>query len=358
MILRIQFGWDLAMNRIQALVLVVAWCIPGCATLTSASLMSSKEARRDVTASPDIDGQAGTNDLPTMVTLGRDELEFNILPIGSYVTIQCGQQLRYQGTIVRRNRSHLDLANCLRMSAIVGADDSVQLVTECVPRQVVEEPTVTRVTIMSLPSPKFNPPGMKFKGEESEVVAVEFHSGRVQSWIEPQIEDRFRGNTDSAEVIARAIEEVQPGSQIAFTDSSGKRYNALVSSTASRNIDLHSCCKKETFHGRDGRETESLTLVPACSFDIESISSFNVVAAPLAGFDTAEFDNGCDVCVADVIYRSGRRQSQWKLARDDARMLKYFDQEAGPAIARNQERNLPPDGFTLPVLREAEPQTN
>lgn len=304
------------MIRRLIVILIAVCCTPGCASVSPRALTR-------------------TEDAPVMVSLNRGELEFNILPIGSYVSVQCEQGRKYQGIIVHRNPSRLELANCLRQSTVDGDDGQLQLTTQCVPLQVIEQPTVTNITIMSLPSPKFDPPEMKFEREGAEVAAIEFHSGRVQHWIEPQIEASLSRRDRSLEEMAQALEDVPAGSQIAFVDSSGERYNALVLSTTPQTVNLRCCVKKEAIQGRDGHDAFCLSLLPVCSFDIESISTLGVVASPPPDFDASEFDSGCDLCIADVIYKSGRRQSQWKLARDDARMSEFFDKKARPVMERN-----------------------
>jgi len=322
------------MNRILVLILVVCSCTSGCVAVNPRALTASADALQDLDAPLASSRQSDADDASVMVSLCRGELDFDILPVGSYVSIDCEQDCKYQGTIVHRTQSRLELANCLRKTPVVSAEGPPQLATQCVPLQVVDKTTVTRLTIMSLPSRKLDPPELRFERDDTEVVALEFHSGRVQRWIEPPIKADVSRDNHSAEDMVRAMKDIAAGSQIAFTDQSGNRYNALVSSTTSQRVNLRCCVEKETIKGRDGHEAHCLNILPISSWDIESITSFSFVAPPLPDFDASEFDSGCELCIEDVIYKSGRRQSQWKLARDDARMIKFFDKKARPVMER------------------------
>lgn len=316
-------------------IMVVVCCTSGCAALSPWAMMSSDSAEDGLTGLFATSRQANTGDAPLMVSLNRSELEFDILPIGSYVSVECEEGCKYEGTIVHRTKDYLQLVNCLRMSMVDDDHGQLQRTTQCMPLQIVEKPIVTRVTVMSLPSPKFDPHEMKFEKDDTEVMAVEFHSGRVQRWSEPQVKSEFNRDNHSPEEMIQAMENVQPGSQIAFVDTSGERFNAIVLSTPPQKVNLRCRARKEAIEGRDGHQAICFSVLPICSIGVESISKFDVVAPPPADFDAAEFDSGCDLCIADVIYKSGRRQSQWKLARDDARMSKFFDKKARPLMERN-----------------------
>ena len=322
------------MNRILVLILVVFSCTTGCIAVNSRALTASADALQDQDAPLASSRQSDADNAPVMVSLRRGELDFDILPIGSYVSIDCEQDHKYQGTVVHRTQSRLELANCLRKSPVVSEEGLTQLATQCVPLQVVDKPTVTGLKIMSLPSRKLDPTKLRFEGDDTEVVALEFHSGRVQRWIEPPIEADFSRDNHSAEEMVRAVKDIAAGSQIAFTDQLGNRYNALVSSTTSQRVNLRVCVQNEVIKRRDGHEANCLSILPISSWGVESISSFSVVAPPPPDFNAAEFDSGCELCIEDVIYKSGRRQSQWKLARDDARMMKFFDTKARPVMER------------------------
>ena len=69
---------------------------------------------------------------------------------------------------------------------------------------------------------------------------------------------RFRRDNPSAEEMDRAMKDIATGSQIAFSDRAGNRYNALVSSTTSQRVNLRCCVQKETTKGRDGHEANRL----------------------------------------------------------------------------------------------------
>ena len=307
------------MIRRLIVILVAICCISGCAAFHPFSFLH----------------QSHTDNVPLMVSLRHGEIEFNILPIGSYVSLEVNNGCKYQGTIVHRNASRLELANCLRMTIVDSDAGQPQLMTECVPLQVVENPAVTDLSIMSLPSPKFDPPEMKFERDDMEVVAIEFHSGRVQRWIEPQVEAGFNPADGSAEDQIQAMKSIQAGSQISFIDLSGQRYNALLLSATPQKVNLRCCVKRDVISGCDGHEDVCVSILPVCSRSIESISSFEVVAPPPLDFDASEFDSGCELCIADAIYKSGRRQSQWKLARDDVQMSAFFEKKARPVMERN-----------------------
>ena len=165
------------MNRILVLILVVFSCTTGCIAVNSRALTASADALQDQDAPLASSRQSDADNAPVMVSLRRGELDFDILPIGSYVSIDCEQDHKYQGTVVHRTQSRLELANCLRKSPVVSEEGLTQLATQCVPLQVVDKPTVTGLKIMSLPSRKLDPTKLRFEGDDTEVAALEFHSG-------------------------------------------------------------------------------------------------------------------------------------------------------------------------------------
>ena len=57
------------------------------------------------------------------------------------------------------------------------------------------------------------------------------------------------------------MKDIATGSQIAFSDRAGNRYNALVSSTTSQRVNLRCCVQKETTKGRDGHEANRLSIL-------------------------------------------------------------------------------------------------
>lgn len=318
-------------NMIQRLcvLLLVACYSTGCAAVSPWELNASNDAPED------FPHPSETDRAPMAVSLQRGEIDFKIVPIGSYVSIGCDPDCTYQGTVVHCHGNRLELANCLRKSIVNGDNGQRQGATQCLPWQVVEKPTATHLTVLALPSPEFNPPEMKFTRDDTEVVAIEFLSGRVQQWIEPQLESELSRSDRSPEDTVQAMENVPPGSQIAFVDPSGNRYNALVLNTTRRMVDLRCCVKKDVIQRRDGHDAFRFSLLPICSWSIEWISAFEVVAPPPPEFDAEDFDSGCDLCLGDVIYKSGRRQTQWQLAQDDARMMEFFDEKARPVMERH-----------------------
>ena len=82
-------------------------------------------------------------------------------------------------------------------------------------------------------------------------------------------------------------------------------------------LKLTTCMTQEFVPGPDGNSQLRTRCVPWQTIPIQQISSCSVVKPAPSDPTPANDNDHCDLCVTDIIYKSGRRQSDWKSAQND-----------------------------------------
>ena len=80
---------------------------------------------------------------------------------------------------------------------------------------------------------------------------------------------------------------------------------------------LTNCMTQEFIPAPDGSNQLRTRCVPWQTIPIQQISSCSVVKPAPSDPTPANDNDHCDLCVTDIIYKSGRRQSDWKSAQNN-----------------------------------------
>ena len=234
----------------------------------------------------------------------------------TYVSITALNQ-PIQGTLLRKEPGKLVLVNSMSTEVLVLRDGQKYARTNHSPFQIVETSQISHYSIAAPPSDKFAPKGMKYQADDFTVDGFEFGSGRIQRWFEPPIDSAMSRQKCSPVELEQKLAEIPSGTQVALLDESDQAYNAILSGMGQDGLMLSNCMTQEFAPGPDGSSQLRTRCVPWQTIPIESISSCSVVRPPQSDLAPADNDNHCDLCVTDIIYKSGRRQSDWKSAQND-----------------------------------------
>jgi hypothetical protein len=250
-------------------------------------------------------------------------LEIDRTPVGSYVSITVLNQT-FQGTLLRKEPGKLILVNSMSQEVLINNEGQKYARKNHIPFEIIERSQISHYSIVAPPSDKFAPKGLRYHSDDFTVDAFEFGSGRIQRWFEPPMDATMNRQKCSPVELEQQLAEILPGSQIALLDDSGQKYNAIFFSMGQDELRLTNCMTQEFVPVPDGNSQLRTRCVPCQTIPIQQISSFAVVSPPLSDLTQADDVDCCDLCVTDIIYNSGRRQSDWKSAqnnREVARLL-------------------------------------
>jgi hypothetical protein len=243
-------------------------------------------------------------------------LEIDRTPVGSYVSVTALDQ-PFQGTLLRKEPGKLVLVNSMSQEVLVDHDGQKYARKNHTPFQIVEMSQISHYSIVAPPSDKFAPKGMRYRADDLTVDAFEFGSGRIQRWFEPPLNSPLSLQRCSPVELERKLAEIPSGSQIAILDVSGQKFNAILLNRGQEGLKLSNCITQEFVPGPDGNSQLRTRCVPWQTIPIQQISSCSIVSPPPSDLAPADDDNHYDLCVTDIIYKSGRRQSDWKSAQDE-----------------------------------------
>ena len=261
----------------------------------------------------------GSEVLPHGVaSIGREvlQLEIDRTPVGSYVSVTALDQ-PFQGTLLRKESGKLVLVNSMSQEVLVDHDGQKYARKNHTPFQIVETSQISHYSIVAPPSDKFAPKGMKYLADDLTVDGFEFGSGRIQRWFEPPMNSPLSRQKCSPAELERKLAEIPLGSQVALLDESGHAYNAILLSLGQDGLKLSNCMTQEFVPGPDGSSQLRTRCVPWQTIPVQQISSCSIVSPPPSDLAPADDDDHCDLCVIDIIYKSGRRQSDWKSAQNN-----------------------------------------
>ena len=262
---------------------------------------------------------SGSEILPNGVaSIDREvlQLEIDRTPVGSYVSITALNQ-PFQGTLLRKEPGKLVLVNSMSQEVLDDHDGQKYARKNHTPFQIVETSQISHYSLVAPPSDKFAPKGMRYQADDLTVEAFEFGSGRIQRWFEPTMDSTINRLKCSPAELERNLSEIPLGSQVAIRDESGQAYNAILTHAGLDGLKLSNCMTQEVIPGPDGNSLLRTRCVPWQTIQIQQISSCSVVSPPPSDLAAADDDNHCDLCVTDIIYKSGRRQSDWKSAQNN-----------------------------------------
>ncbi len=244
------------------------------------------------------------------------QLEIDRTPVGSYVSVTALNQ-PFQGTLLRKEPGKLVLVNSMSQEVLVDHDGQKYARKNHTPFQIVETSQISHYSLVAPPSDKFAPKGLKYQADDLTVDAFEFGSGRILRWFEPPMDSTITRLKCSPVELEQKLSEIPSGSQVAILDESGQAYNAIVSGIERDGLMLFNCMTQESVPGPDGNSQLRTRCVPWQTIPIPQISNCAIVSPPPSDLAPADEDNHCDLCVADIIYKSGRRQSDWKSAQNE-----------------------------------------
>ena len=309
------------MKAIFSLLLLFLLSTAGCAVIGSTQHDSFAKQDRVMPLNPNGSDTPpyGSEVLPNGVASIDWEmlhLEIERTPVGSYVSVTALNQ-PFQGTLLRKESGKLVLVNSMSQEVLVDRDGQKYARKNHTPFQIVETSQISHYSIVAPPSDKFAPKGMRYQADDLTVDGFEFGSGRIQRWFEPPMNSTMSRQKCSPVELERKLAEIPPGSQIALLDESGQAYNAILLSMGQGGLKLSNCMTQEFVPDPDGNNQLRTRCLPRQTIPIQQISSCSVVSPPPSDLAAADDDNHCDLCVTDIIYKSGRRQSDWKSAQNN-----------------------------------------
>ena len=309
------------MKAISKLLLLFLLSTAGCAVIGSTQHDSFAKQDRVMPLSPNGSETPsfGSEVLPHGVaSIDREvlQLEIDRTPVGSYVSVTALNQ-PFQGTLLRKESGKLVLVNSMSTEVLALRDGQKYARKNHTPFQIVETSQISHYSIVAPPSVKFAPKELRYQSDDLTVDGFEFGSGRIQRWFDPPIDSAMSRQKCSPAELERKLAEIPPGSQVALLDESGQKYNAILSGMGQDGLMLTNCMTQEFVPGPDGNSQYRTRCVPWQTIPIQQISSCFVVSPPPSDLAREDDDNHCDLCVTDIIYKSGRRQSDWKSAQNE-----------------------------------------
>lgn len=105
-------------------------------------------------------------------------------PLGAQVHLVDALDRRYMGTLLSASPDALQLKNCICREVVAAPDGQQQCKTSHVPFQTLKTESLTHVTVVSPPSPNFDPADADNTSDVTLDTLV-FKSGRRQRWGQP-----------------------------------------------------------------------------------------------------------------------------------------------------------------------------